>query len=126
MVLYRSRWRHRSRAYVRPRRRHRITGPKAAADGEPFRSRLRQTVGGASVNRIAAATLIALTMASQYATAQAKPNFSGSWKMDTARSDFGPVPAPVPMDRKITHAEPSLTIVEGQDAGGGVETVTRP
>lgn len=80
------------------------------------------------MNKIVAGTVIALGMASwvsSSATAQARPNFSGSWKMNAALSDFGPVPAPVSMDRKITHAEPALTIVEGQDAGAGVQMVTR-
>ena len=26
--------------------------------------------------------------------AQAKPNFTGEWKLDTSKSDFGPMPAP--------------------------------
>lgn len=77
------------------------------------------------MNRIAAATLAALAIASSSTTAQSKPNFSGAWKMTVARSDFGAVPPPVSIDRKISHAEPSLAIVEGQDTGAGVETVTR-
>jgi hypothetical protein len=76
------------------------------------------------VARIFAATLVALAL-SAHVPAQSKPNFSGSWKMNAARSDFGPVPAPASIERKITHAEPSLVIVEAQDAGLGVQTVTR-
>jgi hypothetical protein len=45
--------------------------------------------------------------------------------MNGGRSDFGLIPAPASIERKITHAEPSLIIVEAQDAGLGVETVTR-
>ena len=77
------------------------------------------------MNRIFAATLIALAIAAHDVPAQSKPDFSGSWKMNAARSDFGLVPAPASIERKITHAEPSLTIVEAQDAGFGVQTVTR-
>jgi hypothetical protein len=45
--------------------------------------------------------------------------------MNAARSDFGLVPAPASIERKITHADPTLTIVEAQDAGFGVQTATR-
>ena len=77
------------------------------------------------MNRIFAATLVALTVTAHDAPAQAKPDFSGSWKMNAARSDFGLVPAPASIERKITHAEPSLTIVEAQDVGFGMQTATR-
>jgi hypothetical protein len=75
--------------------------------------------------RILAATLVALALAAHEIPAQSKPNFSGSWKMNAARSNFGLLPAPASIERKITHAEPSLVIVEAQDAGLGVDTVTR-
>jgi hypothetical protein len=45
--------------------------------------------------------------------------------MNAGGSDFGLIPAPASIERKITHAERSLIIVEAQDAGLGVETVTR-
>ena len=75
--------------------------------------------------RIFVATLVALALAAHEVPAQSKPNFSGSWKMNAGRSDFGLLPAPASIERKITHSEPSLIIVEAQDAGLGVETVTR-
>jgi hypothetical protein len=43
-----------------------------------------------------------------------KPNFSGDWKMNLEKSDFGPVPAPATYTRKVTHAEPSITIEDTQ------------
>jgi hypothetical protein len=76
------------------------------------------------VNRIFAAMLVALATTHD-APAQTKPDFSGSWKLNAARSDFGLVPAPASIERKITHAEPTITIVEAQDAGFGVQTATR-
>jgi hypothetical protein len=75
--------------------------------------------------RTFAATLVALALSAHGVPAQSKPNFSGSWKMNAARSNFGPVPAPALIERKITHTEPSLIIVETQDAGTGAETLTR-
>jgi hypothetical protein len=51
------------------------------------------------------ATLV-LTMAT--AVAAAKPNFSGDWKMNAAKSDFGQMPAPDSMSQKIAHTDPKL------------------
>lgn len=38
------------------------------------------------------------------------PNFSGEWKMDIARSDFGRFPAPAQLTRTIHQNGPSLQI----------------
>jgi hypothetical protein len=43
-----------------------------------------------------------------------KPNFSGEWKLNIAKSTMGPVPAPTSYVRKVTHAEPSITIEDTQ------------
>jgi hypothetical protein len=43
-----------------------------------------------------------------------KPNFSGDWKLNAAKSDFGPVPAPASFTRKVKHTEPSITIEDTQ------------
>lgn len=40
--------------------------------------------------------------------AQAKTDFSGTWKINAGKSDFGPMPAPDSMTQKITHEDPSL------------------
>jgi len=42
--------------------------------------------------------------------AQAKPNLSGTWKLNVSKSDFGPMPAPDSETHKITHADPDLKI----------------
>ena len=54
-----------------------------------------------------------------------KPNFSGEWKLNIARSVFGPVPAPTSFTREITHAEPSLTLSDDQKGGTGDQSYTR-
>jgi hypothetical protein len=51
------------------------------------------------------------------ALAADKPNFSGDWKMNAAKSNFGPIPAPATFTRKVTHAEPSITIEDTQTGG---------
>jgi hypothetical protein len=65
---------------------------------------------------------LSLTVIDQSA---AKPNFSGEWTMNVAKSDFGAVPAPESMTRSITHSEPSLTIVEAQKSALGDQSATR-
>ena len=49
-----------------------------------------------------------------FAWAADKPNFSGDWKLNPAKSTMGPVPAPTTYVRKVTHAEPSITIEDTQ------------
>lgn len=44
------------------------------------------------------------------ATAAAKPNFTGNWKLNTAKSDFGQFPAPSSMTQTVTHDDPSLKV----------------
>ncbi|MGP0072699.1 MAG: hypothetical protein ACLPWF_12300 [Bryobacteraceae bacterium] len=48
------------------------------------------------------------------ALAADKPNFSGDWKLNPAKSNMGPVPAPTSYTRKVAHAEPSITIEDTQ------------
>jgi hypothetical protein len=43
--------------------------------------------------------------------ALANPNFTGDWKLNISKSDFGQIPAPDSMSYKITHADPKLTTV---------------
>lgn len=49
-----------------------------------------------------------------FALAADKPNFSGEWKLNAAKSNFGPLPAPATFTRKVTHADPSITIEDTQ------------
>jgi hypothetical protein len=59
------------------------------------------------------------------AAAADKPNFSGEWKMNAAKTNFGPLPPPTSIVRKVTHAEPSLVIVEEQQGDLGTQNTTR-
>ena len=65
---------------------------------------------------------LALTVVGQ---PTAKPNFSGDWKMNVAKSNFGALPPPTSIVRKVTHKEPSLVIEETQEGGIGDPTTTR-
>jgi hypothetical protein len=48
------------------------------------------------------------------ALAADKPDFSGDWKLNIAKSNLGPIPAPTTYTRKVIHAEPSITIEDTQ------------
>ena len=69
--------------------------------------------------------LFALTTFAGTVAAADKPNFSGDWKMNAAKSNFGPIPGPASIVRKVTHAEPSLSIVEEQQGDQGTQVTTR-
>lgn len=57
--------------------------------------------------------------------ADGKPNFSGDWVMDAARSDFGPMPPPDSMNRKIEQDDTNLTVTQTQTGGPqGDQTTT--
>lgn len=61
-------------------------------------------------------TLLAVALA---VAAQAAPNFTGEWKMNIAKSDFGPVPAPSELTRSIQHKDPNLSIKTHQKGAQG-------
>ncbi len=43
-------------------------------------------------------------------SAHAKPNFTGDWKLNITKSDFGQFPAPSSMSQKASHEDPSLKV----------------
>ena len=47
----------------------------------------------------------------------AKPNFSGEWKVDAAKSDFGDMPAPSSIVMQIEHADPKVAMKQFQSGG---------
>jgi hypothetical protein len=53
-------------------------------------------------------SLTLLTLALGLVQAQAKTDFSGTWKLNAAKSDFGQMPPPDSITQKITHQDPSL------------------
>src|SRR5258708_5356809 len=54
--------------------------------------------------------------------AQAKPNFSGEWKLNTSKSEFSPMPAPDKRTDKIVHADPNLAVTTTQTSQAGEGT----
>jgi hypothetical protein len=55
-----------------------------------------------------------LTAAFGIMQAQAKPNLTGTWKVDVTKSDFGSMPAPDSQTEVITHEDPNLKISVAQ------------
>jgi hypothetical protein len=69
--------------------------------------------------------LIAAALCALAAFAQSKPNFSGTWKLNGSKSDYGPMPAPEKYISKIKHEDPKLEIssdVSGQQGEYTAET----
>ena len=78
------------------------------------------------MKRLSAGVLAAaIALAAGPATAQQKPNFSGDWKINQTKSNFGGVPAPDTFTRKIVHAEPSIAIDEEQATPIGLQQSQR-
>lgn len=49
----------------------------------------------------------------------AKPNFTGDWKLNVSKSDFGQMPAPDSMTQKVNHEEPNLKVAVKQTGEQG-------
>jgi hypothetical protein len=60
-----------------------------------------------------------LTLALGLVQAQAKSDFSGTWKANATKSDFGPMPPPDSMTEKIVHEDPSFKVNIAQTGGSG-------
>ena len=52
----------------------------------------------------------------------AAPNFSGTWSLDAAKSDFGPIPGPESIVMVIDHKEPALKVTVTQKGPQGETT----
>jgi hypothetical protein len=55
----------------------------------------------------------------------AKPDFTGKWNLDVAKSDFGPMPPPDSVVHVIEHKEPNIKIVTTQKSAQGETTNER-
>jgi hypothetical protein len=69
--------------------------------------------------RRTALILAGLLLLAASASAQTKPNFSGDWKLNVAKSNFGQMPAPSSLTEKITHSDPSLKVQTAQSGDFG-------
>jgi len=60
------------------------------------------------MKRTALALITIVALAAGFAAA--KPNFTGEWKLNAAKSDFGEFPAPSKLTMTIGHDDPSLKV----------------
>ena len=65
---------------------------------------------------------LSLLVTGALTAAFAKPNFSGNWKRNASKSDFGPAPGPSSMTREIKHDEPNLELKTTQVGQQGEST----
>ncbi len=63
--------------------------------------------------------------AASFALAADKPSFSGNWKMDADRSEFGGSPPPDSFTRTIEQAGASLIFTDEQSSAAGHEKAVR-
>jgi hypothetical protein len=66
--------------------------------------------------------LLGILLLSSVAIAQDKPNLSGKWVLDTAKSDFGELPAPESQTNIIEHKDTDIKLtqtIRGQAVPGG-------
>ena len=68
--------------------------------------------------------VLAVLFAATSATAFAKPNFTGEWKLDADKSNFGPMPPPDKFNLSVKHTDPELEITTDQAGAQGEDKST--
>lgn len=69
--------------------------------------------------------LLVLSLALAAMAQDGKPNFSGTWELQVAKSDFGPLPAPQGQTNAIEHKDPKLKITATAKTDQGDRTTVR-
>jgi hypothetical protein len=69
--------------------------------------------------------VVLLLLAASAGAQEARPDFSGKWVLDAAKSDFGPSPPPEFLIHVIEHKEPNIKIVTSQKSMQGETTNER-
>ena len=68
--------------------------------------------------RVFAAALLLIPAA----RAVGKPDFSGEWKLNPGKSDFGPIPPPSSQTQTVDYNDPLLKVLTKQSAADGDST----
>jgi hypothetical protein len=88
-------------------------GAMAGLDCPHGRLRFSRVPVGRLLGKLAAAMVL------MAGAVQAAPNFSGEWKLNLSKSDYGSFPAPLAVTRKIVHADPKLSMTTTQKSSQG-------
>jgi hypothetical protein len=56
--------------------------------------------------------------------AAGKPDFSGTWKLNIDKSNFGPAPPPTSQTRTVDHKDPAIKVVTNQSGAEGDITLS--
>ena len=71
------------------------------------------------MSKLLSSTIVAMLLVAGAPRAASHPNFTGEWKVNTAQSNFGQMPAPTRLNQKITHNDPDLKVVTDQSSSFG-------
>ena len=87
---------------------------------------MQKTIDGEDKELIRKLLSIAFLIALPLVTvvAQQKPDFSGTWKLNIAKSEFGDLAAPASRTDVITHKDPSLWVNVTAETGDGKQQYT--
>jgi hypothetical protein len=75
------------------------------------------------MRNLTALVFLSVAFAVALATAAGKPDFSGSWKLDRDKSNFGALPMPSRYERTIEHNGSSIHVTTHQANGQGEQIV---
>jgi hypothetical protein len=62
------------------------------------------------IKRISLVLICLFAAFASTARSEPKPNFTGNWKVNVEKSDFGPMPAPTSITMKVDHNDPALSL----------------
>ena len=74
------------------------------------------------MNRALSTASVILLLAVSAVAQNAAPNFSGTWNLDVAKSDFGPAPPPDSVVMVVDHKEPTIKTTTTQKSAQGDTT----
>ena len=92
--------------------------------GEADQKQIFEKQDGAATASAPVATPAASAAPAMKMSGGPRPNFSGTWKLNVAKSDFGPMPGPESRTDIIEHGDPSLKVSVKEDGPQGKRDYT--
>ncbi len=84
-----------------------------------------RTFAAARLTATLAATLLVAAGTASAAHAQTTPDLTGTWELNTAKSDFGPMPAPSKVTMVVTQSATSIKLVQAIATPAGEQSNTQ-